>query len=157
MFPLEPFERTLTAMNRRLSDHLIRATCRALLKGSGQVTGRRLRRELRERFGYAGRTARVFAIWREETVAESHPPVSNAPEDTADLQQRLAAAEAQAAENLARAERAEYRERAHQDHWALQIDRLREQLREQPALAAQVRALETQVLKLTADLQAARS
>jgi hypothetical protein len=144
-------------MNRRLSDHSIRSTCRELLKGSGQVSGRRLRRELRERFGYAGRTARVFAIWREETVAESRPPVSNAPEDTADLQRRLAAAEAHAAENLTRAERAEYREMAHQDHWALQIDRLREQLREQPALVAQVRALETQVLKLTADLQAARS
>jgi hypothetical protein len=143
-------------MNRRLSDHSIRVTCRELLKGRGQVSGRRLRRELRERFGYAGRTARVFAIWREETNAESLPPVSNAPEDTADLQRRLAAAEARAAENLTRAERAEYREMAHQDHWALQIDRLREQLREQPALAAQVRALETQVLKLTADLQAAR-
>jgi hypothetical protein len=157
MFPLELFERTLTAMNRRLSDHLIRATCRELLKGSGQVTGRRLRRELRERFGYAGRTARVFAIWREESGAKSSPPVANASTTSAELQQRLAAAEAQAAENLARAERAEYREMAHQDHWALEIDRLREQLREQPALVAQVRALETQVLKLSADLQAARS
>jgi hypothetical protein len=157
MFPLELFECTLTAMNRRLSDHLIRATCRELLKGNGQVTGRRLRRELRERFGYAGRTARVFGIWREETAARSCPPVANAPQDTADLQRRLAAAEAQAAENLARAERAEIREMAHQDHWALKIDRLREQLRDQPALAAQVRALETQVLKLTAELHATRS
>jgi hypothetical protein len=144
-------------MNRRLSDHLIRATCRDLLTGKGQVSGRHLRRELRERFGYAGRTARVFAIWREETDAQSRPPVANVPEDTSDLQRRLAAAEAQAAEHLARAERAEYREMAHQDHWALEIDRLREQLREQPVLAAQVRALQSEVLKLTAELQAARS
>jgi hypothetical protein len=144
-------------MNQRLTEHLIRATCRDLKRGGSPVSGRALRRELRERFGYAGRTARVFAIWREETVAESSPPVSNPPQDTADLERRLAAAEAQAAENLTRAERAECREIAHQDHWALQIDRLRELLREQPALAAQVRALQTQVLKLTADLQAARS
>jgi hypothetical protein len=143
-------------MNQRLTEHLIRATCRELKRSGAPVSGRALRRELRERFGHAGRTARVFAIWRDETAAQLGPGVSNALNDTADLQRRLAAAEAEAAENLARAERAEYREMAHQDHWALEIDRLREQLREQPALVAQVRALETQVLRLTAELQAAR-
>lgn len=154
VFPLELFQVKVSGMNQRLTEHLIRATCRDLKRGGAPVSGRALRRELLERFGYAGRTARVFAIWREETVAQLSPPVSNAPKDTDDLQRRLAAAEAQAAENLTRAERAEYREMAHQDHWALEIDHLREQLREQPALAAQVRALETQVLKLTAELQA---
>jgi hypothetical protein len=143
-------------MNQRLTEHLIRATCRDLKRGGARVTGRALRRALRDRFGYAGRTARVFAIWREETAAPLRPGVSNAPPHIADLQRRLAAAEAESSELLARAERAEYREMAHQDQWALEIDRLREQLREQPALAAQVRALETQVLKLTAELQAAR-
>jgi hypothetical protein len=37
--------------------------------------------------------------------------------------------ESAAAENLARAERAEYRERAHQEKWAAEIDRLRQELK----------------------------
>jgi hypothetical protein len=32
---------------------------------------------------------------------------------------------------LKRAELAEYRERAHQDHWALELDRLKQQLQSQ--------------------------
>ncbi len=143
-------------MNQRLTEHVIRATCRDLKRGGAPVSGRALRRALRDRFGHAGRTARVFAIWREETAAQLSPEVSNAPADIADLQRRLAAAEEKTAEHLARAERAEYREMAHQDHWALEIDRLREQLREQSALAAQARALQSEVLKLTAELQAVR-
>jgi hypothetical protein len=50
------------------------------------------------------------------------------PTEVAELQRRLQAAEAAAAENLKRAELAEYRERAHQDHWAMEIDRLKQQL-----------------------------
>jgi hypothetical protein len=45
------------------------------------------------------------------------------------LKHRLAAAEAAAAENLARAERAEYREQAHQDKWAMEVDRLRQEIK----------------------------
>ena len=74
-----------------------------------------------------------------------------------DLQRRLAAAELSAAENLARAERAEFRERAHQDKWAMEIDGLREQLRAQSKYAAQIRALQEQVLNLTVELQAAKT
>ena len=55
--------------------------------------------------------------------------VAAVPVDVADLRQRLAAAEAAAAENLARAERAEYREQAHQDKWAMEVDRLRQELK----------------------------
>jgi hypothetical protein len=87
------------------------------------VSGRQLRRELKNRYGAVGKTARVFAIWREE-VALAAVPV-----DVAELKSRLAAAEAQAAENLARAERAEFREQAHQDKWAMEIDRLRQELK----------------------------
>jgi hypothetical protein len=113
-----------------------------------------LRRALRERFGAVGRTARVFQILREEALASSTPAV---PSDLADLKSRLQIAEAAAAENQARAERAEYREQAHQEHWAMEIDRLREQLRAQPKYAAEIRELQTQVLRLSAELQAARS
>ena len=39
----------------------------------------------------------------------------------------------------------------------MEIDRLREQLRAQPKYAAEIRELQTQVLRLSAELQAARS
>jgi hypothetical protein len=55
-------------------------------------------------------------------------PAAPIPLELAELQTRLAAAEAVAAENLARAERAEYREQAHQDKWAGEVDRLRQEL-----------------------------
>jgi hypothetical protein len=47
----------------------------------------------------------------------------------AELQRRLVVVESASAENLARAERAEFREQAHQDKWALEIDRLRQELK----------------------------
>jgi hypothetical protein len=110
-------------MNRRLSEPRIRATCRDLLRSEGRISGRRLCQELRRRFSAVGKTERVFAIWREESAAKAVPV------DVADLKRRLAAAEAAAAENLARAERAEYREQAHQDKWAMEVDRLRQELK----------------------------
>jgi len=110
-------------MNHRLSEQRIRSTCRDLQRKEGAVSGRRLCAELRTRFGAVGKTERVFAIWREE-VARVAVPV-----DVAELKARLERAEAQAAENLRRAERAEFREQAHQDKWALEIDRLRQELK----------------------------
>jgi hypothetical protein len=109
-------------MNQQLSDQHIRSTCRELLKVQGGVTGRGLCAELRKRFGAVGKTTRVFRIWREE-CANAAVPV-----DVANLKKQLEAAESAAAENLKRAELAEYRERAHQDHWAIEIDRLKQQL-----------------------------
>jgi hypothetical protein len=141
-------------MNQLLAEHHIRATCRELLAGGGRATGRALRRTLRERFGAVGRTARVFQIWREEAAATSVPIVSP---DIAELQRKLRSAEATAAENLARAERAEYREQAHQDHWGMEVDRLREQLRAQPKYAAEIRLLQERVVRLSAELQALRT
>jgi hypothetical protein len=110
-------------VNRRLSEQRIRSTCRELLAKRGAVSGRGLREELRARFGAVGKTARVFAIWREEVA------VAAVPADVAELKSRLAEVEVQAAENLARAERAEFREQAHQDRWAMEVDRLRQELK----------------------------
>jgi hypothetical protein len=140
-------------MNQRLTEQHIRATCRELIGGTRRVTGRALRRELRTRFGAVGQTARVFQIWREEAAGDADPRT----EIPAELQRRLQAAEELAAEQLARAERAEYRERAHQDKWAIEIDQLRTALRAQPNYAAEVRALQEQVLKLTVELHAAKT
>ena len=144
-------------MNLRLTEHRIRSTCRELMNGEARVSGRAVRRELRDRFGAVGKTARVFQIWRQEVQALEAEPASEGATDTAQMQRRLLAAEAATAETQARAERAEFRERAHQDSWAMEIDGLREQLRAQPKYAAQIRALQEQVLKLTVELQAARN
>jgi hypothetical protein len=145
-------------MNRRLSEARIRGTCRELLAKQDRVSGRALCAELRTRFGAVGKTERVFQIWREETsVRANQVAVAGMPANIAELQRRLEAAEAAAAENLARAERAEYREQAHQDKWAMEIDGLRAQLRSQPNYAGEIRGLQEQVLRLTVEMHAARA
>ena len=50
------------------------------------------------------------------------------PADMFLLQKRVEAAQALANEYLRRAEQAEFRERAHQDHWAMEVDRLRQEV-----------------------------
>jgi hypothetical protein len=117
-------------VNQRLSEQRIRSTCRELIAKRGGVTGRGLREELRRRFGAVGKAERVFAIWREEVAAAANTePVISAPVVSEEYKRRLEAAEEAAAENLRRAERAESREQAHQDQWALEVDRLRQELK----------------------------
>ena len=129
MFPLSTERSRVGEMNRRLTDFQIRSTCRALLKGRTTISGRQLRRELNDRFGAVGKTERVFQIWREAMAERTRDAVIGAlPTDVAELQRRLQAAESEAAANLKRAELAEYREQAHQDHWALKLDELRREL-----------------------------
>lgn len=144
-------------MNRRLSEERIRSTCRDLMAGRGSVSGRALRQELRERFGAVGKTARVFQIWREEVHTVQPASFPTLPVDATELQHRLEAAESVGQENLKRAELAELREQAHQDRWALQIDQLRQELQTRPKYAVEIRALQDQVMRLTAELAAARS
>ncbi len=153
MFPSESLRCTLFAMNQRLADHRIRSTCREILASGARLTGRGLRRELRDRYGAVGKTARVFQIWREESAARQTPEL---PADVAQLAERVKAAEMAAAEATARAERAELREEAHQTRWAMEIDGLRQQLRAQPQYAAELRRLQDQVIRLTVELHAAR-
>ena len=118
-------------MNRRLTELQIRATCRALLARDPNLSGRQLRRELKSRHGAVGKTARVFALWREETAQlHSAKALASLPTEVTELQRRVQIAEAAAAENLKRAELAELREQAHQEHWALKIDELRRKLEE---------------------------
>ena len=59
----------MAGVNHRLPEARIRSTCRELLATHGSVSGRRLREELRRRFGAVGKTERVFRIWREELRA----------------------------------------------------------------------------------------
>jgi hypothetical protein len=155
---------TLGIMNCRISDVRLRGVCRELLGAGRPVSHRVLRQILHERFGATGKTARVLRAWREEsarraeaaTQTRDHPPAPELPIDVQQLQERLEQAEAHAAEQSARAEVAELREQSHQDRWALEIDRLREQLRAQPNYAREVRTLQSTVTRLTTELAALR-
>jgi hypothetical protein len=117
-------------VNHRLSEQCIRSTYRELIAKRGDVSGRGLREELRRRFGAVGKTARVFAIWREEVAATANKePTIDASVEWAELKRRLEAAEDEAAANLKRAERAEFREQVRQQQCALEIDRLTQELK----------------------------
>ena len=140
-------------MNQLLTDRAIRLTCRELLKQNTRITGRQLRRTLKEKFDASGKTERVFKIWREEVAAQAEEGrAPSLPPETVELLRRLTEAEAAATDNRLRAERAELRERTHQDRWAIEVD----QVRNQPNFAAEIRNLQDQVFRLTVELHAAR-
>jgi hypothetical protein len=151
-------------MNCRISDVSLRGVCRELLGAGKPVSHRVLRQILHERFGATGKTARVLRIWREESArtvvaakqSTDRPPAAALPIDVQQLQERLKRAEAHAAEQSARAEVAELREQSHQDRWALEIDKLREQLRAQPNYAREVQTLQSTVTRLTVELAVLR-
>jgi hypothetical protein len=128
----------LALMNRKLSDAQILSTGEELVRRDPSISGRGLRAELRRRYGCAGKTDRVFAVWRmlrARCEAVSLPSTG----DERSWQARLQAAEERAATaELARQQaeeralRSESREIAHQDKWANEIHDLRievEQLR----------------------------
>lgn len=147
----------MICMNRRLTDHHIRTTCRELLATSGAaLTGRQLRRTLRQRYGAVGKTERVFAIWREMARATLEASLSRSGNEEG-LRRQLNAATAAAEQASARAELSEFRARADQDRWAGQIDELRQQLQGQPATQSQVRVLQEQVQRLSIELLGARA
>jgi exonuclease SbcC len=142
-------------MNQQLSAAQIRGTCRDLLGEHGKLSGRALRRELKRRFGAVGKTERVFRIWREECT-RLQAAQAPGPSDAEELAQRLAEAEARAEEMKVRAERAEYREDAHQERWAAEVDQLRQRLRANETSAAEVRRLQDRVLELSRELRGPR-
>jgi hypothetical protein len=151
-------------MNCRITETSLRNVCRELLDRDNNVSHRALREVLRERFGAAGKTARVLAVWREESeraararFESQQPSQPQLPNDVRELQQRLAEAELIAEQMKTRAQLAELREQSHQDHWAVEVDRLREQLRAQPNYAREVRTLKSTVIRLTAEISALRA
>jgi hypothetical protein len=152
-------------MNCRIPEIGLRGVCRELLRLNGRVTHRALREVLRDRFGAAGKTARVIKIWHEEAdrwaaarrKPEPAPATALLPTDVLTLQGQLAEAQREAAQSKARAEVAEVREQAHQDRWGLEIDRLREQLRAQPNYQRDIRAMQDTIMRLTTELAVLRS
>lgn len=125
-----------------------------------------LRQVLRDRFGAIGKTSRVLAVWREEAAnaaaaqalaAPAQAAFPLLPTDVVQLQEQLARAERRAQELQLRVEGAEFRERAHQDRWMMEIDQLRQQLRAQPDYVRDIRTLQSTVTRLTTELMALRS
>lgn len=164
-----PFGVFSLAMHRKLSDDQILATARAVLSRHPSASGRLLRAELRRRFGSAGRTDRVFSLWRSLTRASASPsPPSEAPTVLSsppwldgssteallrEARERVRRAEEARDAAIARAERAEAREIAHQDRWANEIHDLRERVRALAAQAARALPLERRLMELTREQQ----
>ena len=104
----------------------ILALIRELTVADALPAGAEIRRALQARFGRRGGMARVYRILADER--RRRVPVQ-APDSLEDLQRELQAMRE-------RAERAEERERAHQSHWGMEIDRLRLRLQALEPLAA---------------------
>jgi hypothetical protein len=95
-------------MRQDLTTAQIREVCRELLQHPNSTSVRSTMRELRKKYGACGRTERVAEILRQEKQIQLTP---GEPEDLVALRSQLLEAQR-------RAERAEERERRHQDFWA---------------------------------------
>ena len=145
-------------MNRKLTDAQILTTFELLRDAGQSVSGRALRAALRQQYGAAGRTDRVFALCRslrEPTVPE--------PELIAELRRQMLAAEQDRAaaqderdRALGRAERSEAREVAHQDRWANEIHTLRESVEQLKGERTRRQTLDDQLMRLQRELQTLR-
>jgi len=102
----------------RVGTAKVQAVIRELTVGSTLPAGAAVRRALESRFGARGGVARIYRILADER--RRLMPVA-APDSVEALQRELAAMRG-------RAERAETREKAHQTHWAGEVDRLRMKL-----------------------------
>ena len=139
----------------RLPDAAILALIAELRTPHAALTGTRLREELQARHGTPGGVSRVYRLLHQAT----HPPPQHPapppasvtrelPSDVAELQAELAAA-------LERARLAEHREQAHQDRWAGEIHRLREEARGFHDASHRLRVLEQDVLDRSRELASA--
>lgn len=157
---MHPSDSTRSRMptNRRLSDAQITATAAELLRSGQRLTGRALRAALRRQYGVSGKTDRLFAICRriEATPEDRSDEIGRVHRLLLEAQQERALALEMRDQALARAERAEARELAHQDRWATEIHTLRESLEQLRREHPRRQSLEEQVARLQQELQALR-
>jgi hypothetical protein len=102
----------------RVSSAEVRAVIRELMVGKTLPSGAAVRATLDARFGSRGGVERIYRLLADERRRLTLPPEPGSVEA---LQRELQAMRE-------RAERAEDRERAHQTHWGMEIDRLRMKL-----------------------------
>jgi hypothetical protein len=149
-YPLIHFGYT-PSVNRKLTDQQIAATFQDLSARSQRVSGRALRAALRRRFGAAGKTDRVFALYR-----QLNAPPSAEPGDVRELRERIVDQDQLLAVALSRAERSEAREIAHQDRWANEIHELRQLVEQHKGETVRRKELEAQVMLLHRELHELR-
>jgi hypothetical protein len=141
-------------MNQKLTDQQIGQTLEAMRCAGQKITGRALRAALRERYGVVGKTGRLASACR--VVREPVLDASIVTELKLRLQDaefgRIAAVE-ERDQALARAERAEARETAHQDRWATEIHSLRESVEQLKGERLRRQTLDDQVVRLQRELQ----
>jgi polyhydroxyalkanoate synthesis regulator phasin len=103
-----------------VSDREIRLVIRDLTVEDRLPSGARLRSVLRARFGSRGGVSRIYRLLADAQGAQKKVAPSE-PEDVGKLGREV--------ESLRKAAQlAEHREQAHQSRWAMEVDRLRQQV-----------------------------
>ena len=126
------------------------------LRGQHPVlTGTRVREELARRHGTPGGVARIYRLLHQVPAPKPAPSPTALPPPTPAIDQDLADLQAQLAAALERARLAEHREEAHQDRWAAEIHRLREETRGFHDASHRLRVLEQDVLDRSRELASA--
>ena len=122
------------------------------------MTGRALRSTLRREFGVSGKTERLFAACRQWKARASDvaAPLEKLQRELREAQEGRVVALAVRDQALARAERAEARELAHQDRWATEIHSLRESVEQLKSERLRRQALEEQIVRLQRELHSLR-
>jgi hypothetical protein len=122
-----------------VSDREIKLVIRDLTVEDRLPSGAQLRAVLRARFGSRGGVSRIYRLLAHERGAQQKV-VPSEPGDVGKLSREV--------ESLRKAvQLAEYREQAHQSRWAMEVDRLRQQVATLEPLA-----LRTQMAMDTAEL-----
>ena len=107
----------------RFTDAQIGEVIREVERRDGRASGAAVRMELARRFGARGGVSRVYRL-----LGHAHGAARAC--ESAGLAARVQELEAALAAMTARAELSEHREMAHQDAAAMQIDQLRQELRQ---------------------------
>ena len=135
----------------RLPDATILNLIAELRAQHAVLTGTRLRAELARCHGTPGGVTRIYRLLdqaMQPQPARPPDPPPALPVEVAELQTELASA-------LERARLAEHREQAHQDRWAGEIHRLREQVHALGDASHRLRVLEQDVLDRSRELASA--
>ena len=116
----------------RVSDQEIKLVIRDLTVEDRLPSGAQLRSVLRARFGSRGGVSRIYRLLAHERGAQKRV-VAAAQDDVGKLLREV--------ESLRKAvQLAEYREQAHQSRWAMEVDRLRQQVAGLEPLALKTKA-----------------
>ena len=116
-----------------VSDQEIKLVIRDLTVEDRLPSGAQLRSVLRARFGSRGGVSRIYRLLADARVVQKRVAPPSDPGDVGKLAREV--------ESLRKAvQLAEYREQAHQSRWAMEVDRLRQQVANLEPLALKTKA-----------------